>query len=126
MNATLDPCDLVDVPSPANYEAVLSKRRVSDMTRAMLCALYSAPARTLTAGQLAIAVGLEKHYEVNFRLGPFAASLCRVLDRQPRLKVAVLVRFCAVPDLGDGLITWTLLPEVATALERLGWVRPAA
>jgi hypothetical protein len=132
----VDPFDLADVPTVAEYkEALLAARDAGALKRIdgrslvheMLRAHYAAQDRTVTAGELAASVNLANFRAANLKYGEFAKALCAHLGRAPTIKVAVLVRFSGGtsglhPD-QDEAIRWTMLPEVAQALEELGWVK---
>ena len=89
--------------------------------RAMLRAHYAAPAHTLTAAQIAAAVGYKSYSTVNLQYGTLAKRVCSLLGRSPEYYVLILVSF----EVGGvhGHLNWRMRPEVARALERLGWVR---
>jgi hypothetical protein len=121
--------NLVDVPSVKEYKAALLSCRGSILTEkrlAMLKANYFAPEHTLTVADLARHVGFASYGPANLQYGVYAKALCSALKRSPAYHVAILVRFSPGEEPGDEFIRWTLLPEVVSALEQLGWVRARA
>ena len=134
MEDRLSSDNLVDVPSVAEYRRALpicvraSRTQTATDGRAIIMAMlranYRAPDHTVTAGQLAKLVDLTNFGDVNLRYGKFAALLCKQLARAPKFHVAILVTFSG-GTWDDGIVRWTMLPQVARALEELGWVKPA-
>lgn len=98
---------------------------MSDLDLAMLEAHHRAPNHTVTAGELAQAVGLPSHSAANLRYGLFAGKLCNVLGLRPEFNIEALVSFSGGDDPGEEFIQWTMLPGVVAALESMRWVRPA-
>src|SRR4051812_34347490 len=87
----------------------------------MLRLHYQAPDHTVTAGELASQVGLGTFKQATLRYNNYAKDLCKRLEREPKYKVAILVKFSGGkpgkrPD-QDESVRWTLHPEVVTALE---------
>ncbi len=119
-----------DVPSAAEYkkaiiacQPALRSKGGWSVPKEMLKAHYYAPDRTVTAGELALhgSVALASFKAANLTYGKYAKALCEYFDRSPKFKLAILVKFSGgVP--GDELVRWTMLPQVAAALEELGWV----
>ena len=93
----------------------------------MLRAHYRAKDRTITAGDLARApnVDLANFNAANLTYGTYAKALCEYFKRDPKFKIAILVTFSAGQP-GDEFVQWTMLPQVAAALEDLGWVQQRA
>lgn len=131
--------DLATVPSVDAYKVALKKCAASGAFRdsnairlQLLRAHWLAPDRTVTSGELADLTSISTIAEVNRRYGRFANELCSHLEPDPEIRIAILVRFSGGdgvasskrPDL-DPSIHWTMLPQVAQALEELGWVKPA-
>jgi hypothetical protein len=121
--------DLVDVPTVAQYKAAflacrpaLKSERGWSWPLEMLKASYYAPDHTISPGDLARAVGLASYSAANLRYATYAKALCAELGRDPKFKVAILAKFSGgVPN--SEQVQWTMLPQVAEALEALGWVR---
>lgn len=126
------PDNLTDVPSVADYRRVFpdcvrkvrsetEKKRGQMLIVDMLKAHYESPDRTTTARALAEHFGLTSTGAANLKYGNFAKALCAELGRTPKYKVAILATFDGGrPD--DDMVRWTMLPQVATALEELGWI----
>jgi hypothetical protein len=124
------PDDLKNVPGVAEYKQAFQAARDAGVLKSsdgrslvfeMLRANYQAPDHTLTAAELADLVNLPGYKQVNLRYGRFAKDLATRLGRDPKIKVAMLVRFSGgTPPKKtdqDETIQWTLLPEVVQALE---------
>lgn len=128
MANTPDPFDLADVPTVDEYKraflacrAALAGKKYMEMLQAH----YRAPDHTVTAAELAAAVGYADFSTANLQYGRYARELCGVLNRKPKIHVAILVRFTGgQPNMEN--VRWTMLPQVVTALEELRWVQPGA
>jgi len=120
-----------DVPSVDAYkEAFLAcrgaLRRAAGRSpvEEMLKAHYYAPDHTLTAGELAehAQVDLASYRAVNTQYGKYAKALCEHLNLRPKNQLAILLSFSDGAP-GDEDVKWTMLPQVAAALESLVWVK---
>jgi hypothetical protein len=114
---------------PEAYEAVLRKlaeRNLYQVGRAMLCAQYAMPGRAATMRRLAAAVGYPPdHRTANFVYGSFAGRVRRELQlARPKYEIWVLVVWPEPPLDELAEFAFRLRPEVATAIERLGWSPP--
>lgn len=98
---------------------------MSDLDLRMLEAHHRAPGHTVTAGELAQAVGLPSHSAANLRYGLYAGRLCAVLGRHHGFNIEALVSFSGGTDPAGAHVKWTMLPEVVAALEAMRWVRRA-
>jgi hypothetical protein len=126
---TPHPDDLTDVPSAAEYikafraardAGALKSANARSVVFEMLLANYQAPNHTVTPGELAALTNLPSYKQANLRYGKFAKDVATRLGREPKIKVAILVRFSGgTPGKKtdqDEAIKWTLLPEVVQAL----------
>ena len=86
----------------------------------MLQAHYHALNRTVTATQMAKAVGYPKYTASNLHYGTLASHIGKLIGWQPLPKQAVFV--LVTFGRPDGEWQWIMRPEVAQALEQLGWV----
>src|SRR5205085_5833931 len=89
---------------------------------AMLRAQYYAPNRTTTAPQLAKAVGYSTFSVANLQYGKLGRLIATSLDRKPTLRLDGTYQWWKVLSSGksgDTGFQWTMLPELATALEEL-------
>ena len=127
MPTTPETDNLSDVPSVDEYIAairecrpVLRLKNGRSIVLELLRAHHAAPRRTMTAGQLARGAGLPDFQTVNLLYGAYAKELARTLGVAPRYSIAVLVRFGE--RTADDLVQWTMLPQVAEALDRMQWV----
>jgi 5-methylcytosine-specific restriction enzyme A len=114
--------DTVTEPAPSaeQYEAAIRELGgISETQRLMLRLHYHAPARVITASQLARAVGYDHYAVANSQYGWLGRMIGNQLGYNPTEdRVGTLVTF----DYRQGEWHWLLRPEVAEALESLGWV----
>lgn len=120
-----------ELPSAAEYvkaflacQPALRSKGGWSVPKEMLKANYYAQDHTVTAGELASngKVVLANFKAANLAYGKYAKALCEYFDRSPKVRLAILVSFSGgVP--GDEFVRWTMLPQVAAALEELGWVK---
>ena len=99
--------------------------RISELQREMMNIHYMAPEHTLTAMQMARALGYPHHSVANSNYGKLGHVLGKALNWTPPtdsdLGVAVLCTFVKPENNWH----WIMRPEVIEALERLGWVNPS-
>lgn len=110
-------------PAPEQYVAAFrAVRNVTDTHIQMLRIHYHAPQRTVTAKELAQAVGYTNYSVANAQYGRLARLVGEQLDYNPEPeRLGTLVRF----EKRQGEWHWFMRPEVAHALEVLGWVEGA-
>lgn len=85
----------------------------------LLRAHYHAPQRTVTAKELARLIGYTRYSVVNAQYGRLARLVGEQLDYNPEPeRLGTLVLF----QKRDGEWHWLMRPEVAHALETLGWL----
>jgi putative restriction endonuclease len=115
---------LKDVPSPEKYAAAFRESgSITDSQLRMFRAHYHAPARTVTAKQLAAAVGWSSYSIANSQYGRLARLIAEQLGYSPEPeRLGTLVLF----DQRQGEWHWLMRDEVAQALEMLGWVEGAS
>ena len=103
----------MSIPSAKQYaSAIRALGNISDRQVQMLRLHYHAPART-------VAVGVAQYIVVNGDYGRLASQVGKLLDYQPDgIWLGVLVEF----DKRKGRWHWIMHPEVAKALEMIGWV----
>ena len=109
------------------YEAVfhrLAERGLYRTGRAMLCAHCGMPERVATMRRLAVAVGYPPdHRPANFLYGSFAGRVRRELYlERPRFEIWALATWPEPPLDELGEFAFRVRPEVAAAIERLGWI----
>lgn len=117
---------IFSVPSVEEYLAAF--RNLSDMSREILVAQYTFPNRSASAGQLAAAVGYQDHNGANSLYGNTAKQVCRFLKLE-KPKEGDWSQWWPTLSEGDGSHAeyhWMMRENVATALERLGWVEAPA
>ena len=119
-------------PTTADYVAGLTAiaPRMNDLQRRILAAQYNAPKRTAYATQLARLADVQGGYPtVNAQYGRLGHMFCDATGHEPDVRENGTRRWWAVWSLGHsspkGFI-WEMLPEVAQALEQLGWGTPAS
>jgi hypothetical protein len=108
-------------PSASQYRAAFTALRdhITDNQRLMLRRHYRAPSRTITAGGLARAAGYDYFGTANRHYGGLARLMGEHLGYSPSVtRLGTLVTF----DHRQGHWHWLMRPEVARALELLGWV----
>lgn len=102
------------------------RRRINPKHYEMLRAQYAAPNRTVTAPQLAKAVGYTSFSPVNLHYGKLGRLIAEELGKSPRRSSNGTIYWFLVLSSGEpsrsGYL-WTMRPELATALEELSLVR---
>lgn len=118
--------DAFQLPTPDayTYALVTLEPSLPVKHRALLIAHYDAPEHTLTAAQLARAVGYPSFSAVNLQYGTLAKRMCGLLGRSPKYYVSILATFKVGG--AEGHLNWVMRPEVVQALERLEWVTKRA
>ena len=101
--------------------AALQSIQLHQHDREMLVTNYHAPERTITARQMASALGFGSYGASNLHYGGLAKRIGDKVEIRPgacsRLWLLITMSW------PDGECKWTLRPQVAAALESLGWVR---
>ena len=129
-----DPYNLREAHTPEEYKrALLASRHLLSGTKylAMLKANYAAPLHTISAEQMALAVGYASWSSANLQYGKYASAIAEALGH-PRgtlesvsgavtPDIAILVSFSGGVVTGK-TVTWQLLPAVVQALEEMRWV----
>ena len=119
---------MTNAPDVDGYTAGLSaiRGKMGDLQLRLLQEQYAAPDRTITSGELARLVGIEGgHSVVNRLYGGLGHTFCDELGVRPDLRPDFTHRWWSVWSTGwttDRGFVWRMLPQVAEALERLGWV----
>jgi len=111
------------VPKSQRYVAAFrAVRNLTDNHVQMLRIHYYSPQRTVTAAQLALAIGYSEYRPVNSQYGRLAGSVGEQLNFRPTgVKLGVFVTFQLIEDEWH----WKMRPEVVQALEELRWVEGA-
>ncbi|MEK9137116.1 MAG: HNH endonuclease, partial [Bacteroidota bacterium] len=108
-------------PTSAQFAEALRSVRMIPVQRQMLVEHYKAGSHTLTTGQLAEKIGYDSYSAVNAVYGTLARRVAKVLRWRPhRYAIAVFVTF---KQDAQSHWLWQMRPEVAEALERLGWCK---
>ena len=112
----------------ARYKEALvgSRSKISNKQYSMLQAHYIAPNRTITANELARAVGYSKFSAANSQYGRLGRILCEALGHHPSRRDDGSYRWWTVQADGvspeDGRdFQWVMRPELARAIEELAW-----
>lgn len=120
--------ELQNRPSIDEYVRAISAldRKFLDVDRLLFQVHYLAEDRTATSGQLARLAGIDRGHEyVNLRYGGLGHQVCQYLGITPDLRPDDTAKWWSTWSRGwrspEGFV-WQMLPEVASALERLGWV----
>ncbi len=111
-------------PSAEQYLAAFGKlSSVTDSQIQMLRLHYNAPGRTITATQLSHAAGYSHYSIANSQYGRLGRLVGEQLEYNPmKERLGTLVTF----EKRQGEWHWIMRPQVAEALERLGWVEGTA
>lgn len=103
---------------------------MTDLQRQILVDQYNAPERSISAKQLANLANIQGgHTIINAQYGRLGHLFCNAMGYAPDIRKNGTRRWWTVWALGHsspaGFI-WEMLPEVAQALEQLGWVNTSA
>ncbi len=114
---------MIEWPTVEQCIKALKTIDASDLQKLMLEIHYQAPQRTITATQMANALGYQHYLVANSNYGRLGRRLGKELGLEPASKygVSTLVTFLKPGNQWE----WIMRPEIATALERLGWVNPS-
>ena len=114
------------VPTVGEYAAALRaiESRITPKQRELLERHHAAPARVISATRLAEEVGFENYGAVNLQYGKLGAEVARALgiELPDRVMVGILVDFVDPQYAANEHWLWVMRPNVALALESLGWV----
>lgn len=118
---------LPPLPSVAAYTTALMEMynadAITEKQYDMLIEHYNAPNHTITASELAAAVGYKSYSGANLQYGLLGKNLRRYLNYQGDGQESyVLAHFHAPGTAGNEDWLFVMHPTVATALETLGWV----
>lgn len=107
----------------SEYVSAFQNLEISPHYLKMLMLNYLAPNRTLTATEMAKAMGYDHYTAANLHYGTLGGMVGKKLgwNPLPQYKVNVLVDF----DKPDAEWTWIMKPEVAEAIELLNWTKEA-
>ncbi len=103
----------------ADYVAALQAIQLHQRDREMLITNYHAPGRTITAKQMARALGFGSYGAANLHYGGLAKRVGDEVGIHPAHAELWILTTMSWPD---GECEWTLRPPVVAALESLGWV----
>lgn len=115
------------VPDAGRYADALGRlaERLSDVQRSLLVAHYLAPGHAATARELAEAAGLAAWQAVNSQYGQLGTMMRDALGYQAEGQQSYAIASFVSPGTGGGTEwLWVMHPELAEALEQLGWVQP--
>lgn len=113
------------VPTPRRFLNAFKRIQVTDFQKRMLGIHHASPKRTITAVRMAKALGYSHHGPVCNSYGSLGQALGRELRWKPGDHVGHGVARLAVLEKHHGIWRWIMRPEVAAAIEELGWVVPA-
>lgn len=117
------------IPTPAEYRAAfLALRPYPDKHLQFLKVHYAAPDFTISATDLATAVGYAKHTAINLQYGKLAERFCDhfgVKPEKPETFLTILITDYTLADKSNEDAKLTLRPEVLEALAGLSWFRKA-
>lgn len=104
-----------------------TRRRISSVQLRMLQTQYAAPDKTVTAPQLAHAVGYSSHPPVNSQYGRLGRLIAEVVGRSPTAEWGYGNWWAVLSDgIGENSagFQWVMHPQLVQALEELRWVEP--
>jgi len=117
--------EIAPVPEARQYAAALAAGRPDVAVRTMLCAHRRADERTLTAAEIAAVVGrsyrfTNRHYgALGGRIATFLGLVPDIYRNGPALLKTTAIARGWRRERGPWY--WQLYPEVAAALDELGW-----
>ncbi len=111
------------LPAVKKYVAAFNKVQMTPKQIEMLRAHYHSPEHTITASQLAKAVGFAHYHSANLQYGKLAQRLCNELGHRRTSKDAVSVLAWAYKHKPRQHFQLVLHKNVVTALEEVGLVR---
>ena len=118
--------DAFKAPDSAGFQRALERLRgsIPRVYIELLRSHYAAPEHTITATQLARAVGYKNHSAANLHYGRLAALLKSELNWSTGNSVGIklLVTFVDPGERNNTEILWIMRPQLAEALEQLRWV----
>ena len=103
-----------------DYVAALAAIELHQRDRELLVTNYHAPDHTITATEMARALAFGSHGAANLHFGSLAKRVGDQVRIHPKHAALWVLITMSWPD---GECAWTLRPQVAAALELLGWVR---
>ena len=116
----------IRLPSVAEYVTAFRaiEPKITAKQRELLRLHHASPARVISATRLAEAVGFESYNAVNLQYGLLARAVARELaiELGDFVEVGILVEFVDPGFAANEHWLWVLRPNVAQALEDLGWV----
>jgi 5-methylcytosine-specific restriction enzyme A len=116
----------ITVPAVAQYVDAFRavEARITPKQRELLRLHHAAPARVISATKLAELVGFDGYTAVNLQYGLLASAVATELgiSVDPNVMCGVLVDFVDPGHAENAHWLWVLRPNVAAALEDLGWV----
>lgn len=112
---------MAEVPTTEEYVAGFRAVAVSEVTLAILQVQYGSPERACRASRIACLAGLKHHGTVNAAYGRLGKRLAHAMGIE-RNHAGWWTVLSSGRSLGQGRWTWRMYPEVAKALELLGWV----
>jgi hypothetical protein len=99
--------------------------RLSDLQRELLVAHYNSPNHAASVRELAQAVGKKSSRVVHSQYGKLGSVLRDELDFHAEGQQSyVIASFVSPKAQGNVEWLWVMHPELAAALEEVGWVRP--
>jgi hypothetical protein len=101
---------------------VLNRQGIADSRRKLLLAHYASPGRRSTMAQLARQVGYSNYGGANLQYGTLAKDIGQQMgvDIGYRIKLSVIATWTGPGRSGEDF-NFVMRPELAAALEHLGW-----
>ncbi len=111
-------------PTPRRFFNALNRMQVSDFQKRMLGIHHAAPGHTVTAGRMAEALGYTHHAPVCSAYGRLGKALGKELKWTPADHSEHGVSRLAFLENPHGIWRWVMRPQLAGAVEKLGWLMP--
>lgn len=114
----------IRLPHVAEYNTAFRaiESRITPKQRRMLELHHAAPGRVMSATRLAEEAGFANFNAANLQYGLLARRVCRQLAVSLEVELGILVTFVYPGAASNEHWLWGMRPNVAQALEDLGWV----
>jgi hypothetical protein len=103
-------------------QALANLDPLPDSYRRLLVEHHRAPDRDVTATELAQLVGYSNYNAANLHYGKLAGLVGDLVGVRPKMALDLLV---TMEKLDEWHWYWYMRPQVAKAIEKLGWAKPA-
>ena len=114
----------IRLPYVAEYVTAFRalESRITPKQRRMLELHHAAPGRVMSSTRLAEEAGFASFNAANLQYGSLAGEVCKQLAVSLETELGILVTFVHPGAASNEHWLWVMRPNVAQALEDLGWV----